>query len=70
MSFLDVQIICEDETFTTYASRKLTFSGVYTHFDNFLPFSYKLGTFNILAFRCFQICSIWTNLHIELVYLK
>ena len=31
MSFLDVQIIREDKTFTTSVYRKPTFSGVYTH---------------------------------------
>ena len=36
MSFLDVQVICEDKTVTTSVYRKLTFSGVYTHFGNFL----------------------------------
>ena len=33
MSFLDVQIIREDKTFTTSVYRKPNFSGVYTHFD-------------------------------------
>ena len=42
MHFLDVQIIREDKTFTTSAYHcKLTFSGVYTHFDSFLPYTYK-----------------------------
>ena len=35
MSFLDIAIIRENKTFTTSASRKPTFSGVYTHFDSF-----------------------------------
>ena len=44
MSFLDVQIIHEDKTFITYVYRKPTFSGVYTHFDRFLPSTHKFGT--------------------------
>ena len=60
MSFLDVQIIREDKTFTTSVYRKLTFSGVYTHFDRFLPSTYK----NL------RIFSIWTKLLNELVCLK
>ena len=36
MSFLDVQIICEDKTFTTSVYRKPTFSWVYTNFASFL----------------------------------
>ena len=45
MSILDVQIIREDKTFTTSAYRKPTFSGAYTHFDSFLPSTYKLVLF-------------------------
>ena len=52
MSFLDVQIIREDKTFTTSVYRKLTFSRVYTHFDSFLPPTYKFGTVYTLAHRC------------------
>ena len=57
MFFLDIEIIREDKTFTTSVYRKPTFSGVYTHFDSFLPFTYKFGTVYTLAYRCFQICS-------------
>ena len=70
MSFLDVQISREDKTFTTSVYRKPTFSGVYTHFDSFLPSTYKFGTVYTLAYRCFRICSSWTKLHNELVCLK
>ena len=70
MSFLDVQIICEDRTFITSVYRKPTFNGVYTHFGSFLPSTYKFGTVYKLAFRCFRICSSWTKLHTELVFLK
>ena len=43
MSFLDVQIIHEDKTFTTSVYRKPTFSEVHRHFDSFLPSNYKFG---------------------------
>ena len=39
MSFLDVNIICEKDKFTTSVYCKPTFSGIYTHFDSFLPSS-------------------------------
>ena len=41
MSFLDIEIIREDKTFTTFVYRKPIFSGVYTYFDSFyhLPIS-------------------------------
>ena len=57
MSFLDIAIIREDKIFTTSVYCKPIFSGVYTHFDSFLPFTYKFGTVYTLAYRCFQICS-------------
>ena len=57
MSFLDIAIIREDKTFTTSVYCKPIFSGVYTHFDSFLPFTYKFGTVYTLAYRCFQICA-------------
>ena len=49
MSFLDVQIIREDKTFTTSVSRKPTLNGVYTHFDNFLLSTYKFTLHNELV---------------------
>ena len=70
MSFLDIAIIGEDKTFTTSVYSRPTFSGVYTHFDSFLPCTYKFGTVYALAYRCFRICSSWTKLHNELVCLE
>ena len=61
MSFLDVQTIHEDKTFTTFVYCKPTFSGVYTHFDCFLPSIYKFGTVYTLAYRCLQISSNGLN---------
>ena len=55
--------------FTT-AYRKPTFSGVYTHFDSFLPAAYKFGMIYISALRCFSICFNWTNFHDELPFLR
>ena len=49
MSFLDVQFIREDKTFTTSAYRQPTFSTVYTHFDSFLSSSDKFATVDTLA---------------------
>ena len=51
VSFLDVQIIREGNIFTTSVYRKPTFSGVYIHFDSFLPSTYKFGTVYTLAYR-------------------
>ena len=44
ISFLDIAITPEDKAFTTSVYCKPTFSGVFTHFDSFLPSTYKFGT--------------------------
>ena len=44
MSFLDIAIISKDKTFANSVYPKLTFSGVYIHFDSFLLSTYKFGT--------------------------
>ena len=69
LSFLDEEVSRERNKFVTTVNRKPTFSGVYTHFDSFLPATYKFGMIYTLAF-CFSICSNWTNFHNELAFLK
>ena len=64
MSFLDVNIIREKDKFTTSVYRKPTFSGIYTHFDSFLPSSSKIDLLHILLYICFQICSGWMKFHL------
>ena len=50
--------------------RKPTFGEVYTHFDSFLPSTYRFGTVSTLNYRCFQTCLSWSKLCAELVFLK
>ena len=72
-SFLDVEIIREQGKFTQFTTtiyRKPTFSGVYSNFENFLPLVYKFGMVYTLVYRCFHICSNWTQFHTELTFLK
>ena len=69
MSFLDVNIIRKKDRFTTSLYRKPTCSGIYTHFDSFLPSSNKIGLLHTLLYRCFRICSDWIKFHLELVKL-
>ena len=69
MSFLDVNIIREKDKFTTSVYCKPTFSGIYTHFDSFLPSRIKISLLHTLLYRCFRICSDWTKFHLELVKL-
>ena len=37
LSFLDVEVTRQQGKFVTIVYRTITFSGVYTHFDSFLP---------------------------------
>ena len=70
LSFLDIEVSREKGKFVTTVYRKPTFSGVYTHFESFLPTIYKFGMVYTLAYRCFKICSDWTKFHEELRFLK
>ena len=54
LSFLDVEV---SRHFATTVYGKPTFSGVYTHFESFLPAIHKLGMIYTLVYRCFKICS-------------
>ena len=61
MYFLDIAIIRENKTFTTSVYRKPTFSGVYTHFDSFLPSAYKFGTFTYSLIDAFEFALVGLN---------
>ena len=69
MSFPDVKIISEQGKITTSNHRKPSFSEIYTHFDSFLPSTYKIVMIHRLLYRCFWICSDWVKFHFELVKL-
>ena len=64
--FLDVKVIREDNAFTISVYRKPSFSGVYTHFDSYMPFSYKFSLVSTVIFRSFTICSDMPKFHQEI----
>ena len=71
ISFLDVNVICEQGKFVASVNRKSTFSGVYTHFDSFLSDIYKISMIiYTLIDRCFRICSSWLIFHQQLILLR
>ena len=70
LSFLDVEVSREKGKFVKTVYRKPTFSGVYTHFESFLPTIYKFGMVYTLAYRCFKICSDWAKFYEEFSFLK
>ena len=57
LSFLNIKLSREKEKLVTTVSKKPTFSGVYTHFQSFLPTVDKFGVVYTLAYRCFKIYS-------------
>ena len=72
--FLDVDVSRlqgdVSQRISTTVYRKPTFSGVYSHFDSFLPTDYKVGMIYTVGYRCFKICSDWRGFHEELEFLK
>ena len=55
-----VEVMCEQDIFTTTLYRTSTFSGRYSNFERILPAVYKFGTIYNLVYRCFCICSDWS----------
>ena len=70
LSFLDVNVSRQEGHFVTTVYRKPTLSGVYMHFESFLPTTYKFGMIYTPVYRCFKICFDWTKFHEELNFLK
>ena len=70
LSFLDMQIDRNGSVMTTSIYRKSTFTGVYSHFQSFLPSVYKMGLLSTLLFRYFSICSTYALFHLEVVKFK
>ena len=51
--FLEVEVCRQQGMLVIIVYRKPTFSGVYNHFDSFLPTVYKVGMTYTLAYRNF-----------------
>jgi len=50
LAFLDVNVYRETDRFSSTVHRKVTFSGVYTNFQSFIPDTYKRGLLSTLLF--------------------
>ena len=59
LPFLDMMIDRNDGKIKTSVYRKPTFTGIYTHFDSFLPSIYKFDLLSTLLYRYFSICSTY-----------
>ena len=49
--------------------RKPRFSVIYAHFNSLFSSTYKIGSIQILLYRCFWICSDQHKFHLDLVKL-
>ena len=63
-------MIRKDGKFITSVYRKPTFTGVYTHYQSFIPSVYKFGLLSTLLFRYFSICSSYALFHLEVIEFK
>ena len=70
LPFLDILIERTTHGFSTSVYRKPTFTGLFTNFDSFIPFSFKRGLIYTLLDRYFKICSSYYLFHAEVVKLK
>ena len=44
--------------------------GVFSHFDSFIPRSYRFNLVSTLIFRCYSICCSMELFHIEIMHLN
>ena len=68
--FLDVKLCRKNGKFVTSASRKPTFSGVFTNYESFIPTYQKRGLLHTLLHRSFSICCDFKTFHFEIDHLK
>ena len=70
ISFLDIKVSTVNNSFSTNIYRNVTFSGVFTNFESFIPISYKSNLIFTLLFRAFKLCSNFELFHQEILNLK
>ena len=67
LSFLDIVIDNKtSDSIVTSVFHKATFTGLYTNFNSFTSFSYKIGLVRTLVDRCYKINNTWAGLHKDL----
>ena len=65
ISFLDIRIRRDNNTFTTSVYYKPTFSGVCTNFGSFIPKSYKYNLLFTLLHVALKVCSHFVKFFIR-----
>ena len=67
---IDIKICRKNNKFVTIVYRKLTFSGVFTNYESFIPTHQKRGLLHTLPPRSFSICCDFKAFHFENVQLR
>ena len=70
LSFLDVTVLRQGNTFNTSIFRKATFTGLGLNFFSNIFYQYKLSTIKTLINRAFILTSSYQNFHCEIEYLR
>ena len=70
ISFLDVTIKKEQNTFTTSIYRKKTFTGLGTNFLSYMPMKFKISCLSTLIYRAYHLSSSYIYFSTELAFLK
>ena len=70
LPFLDVLVKNEGRSFTTSVYRKKIAIGLFTQYNSFTPFSYKIGLIKCLVHRAFKISSSYVIFHNEINKIK
>ena len=70
LSSLDVEIVRGQGTFAAKIIKSLLLVAYIGTLKEFSPSIYKFGMVYTSVYRCFRICSNWTQFHTELSFLK
>ena len=70
LPFLDALVETEGRIFTTSVYRKKMAIGIFTQYNSFTPFTYKIGLIKCLVHRAFKISSSYVIFHNEINKIK
>ena len=70
LSFLDVTVIRNNNSFETSVFRKKTFTGLGSHYLSIEPMLYKINAVKTLIFRAYNLSSSYLSFNNEISFLK
>ena len=70
ISFLDINIVKEQNSFATSVYRKKTFTGLGSNFLSYMPLKFKIACLKTLIHRAYHLSSSYFNFDTELNFLK